>query len=484
MSKRSQAALEFLTTYGWAFLVVLIGIGGLSSIGVLDPSSFVSESCFISSPFFCERFVFGQDGFSLSVVNMINENLIISSLMFESSEGFIECSDFQPISIRGSSSEVIHCMDLQNQREGFNFLIEYTSQSDTSGAFVRKSTGEIKGVSRSTSAGTNEVELFNDYVPTYEDFVSVWDTTNEGTSNNNQIRLPLQSSGSYDFYVSSPELVGSPVHITSHTQHTLTFNTPGIHEISINGTIEGFRFGNSGDRLKILEIKQWGPLRLGNSGNYFHGTSNLQISARDVLNTTGMTSFAHFFRASGIGYVYNMGLWNTSSVEIANHAFFIATNFNADLSTWDLGNMWNGNHMFNGAQSFNSDLSNWNMSSLTNAPWMLLGTESLNTDISEWDVSNVQNMRAMLASTHFNPDVTNWNVSNVTNMRHLFSNTVNFNRDISGWNVSNVQNMHGMFANSSHFNQDLSGWDVSSVTDYDTFDDLTPSWTLPKPVFN
>ena len=45
-SKRSgQAAMEFLMTYGWAILVVLIVIGALAYFGVLNPQSFLPKRC-------------------------------------------------------------------------------------------------------------------------------------------------------------------------------------------------------------------------------------------------------------------------------------------------------------------------------------------------------------------------------------------------------------------------------------------------------
>lgn len=43
MKKKAQSALEFLTTYGWAFLVILIMIGALAYFGVLDPNRFLPE---------------------------------------------------------------------------------------------------------------------------------------------------------------------------------------------------------------------------------------------------------------------------------------------------------------------------------------------------------------------------------------------------------------------------------------------------------
>lgn len=46
--RKAQAALEFLTTYGWAILVVLVMIGALAYFGVLNPSKFAQERCVFS----------------------------------------------------------------------------------------------------------------------------------------------------------------------------------------------------------------------------------------------------------------------------------------------------------------------------------------------------------------------------------------------------------------------------------------------------
>ena len=43
--KKAQAAMEFLMTYGWAILVVLIVIGALAYFGVLSPSTLLPEKC-------------------------------------------------------------------------------------------------------------------------------------------------------------------------------------------------------------------------------------------------------------------------------------------------------------------------------------------------------------------------------------------------------------------------------------------------------
>ena len=52
--RKSQAALEFLTTYGWAFLVILIMIGALAYFGILKPSRLLPDRCTIGPEFDCQ----------------------------------------------------------------------------------------------------------------------------------------------------------------------------------------------------------------------------------------------------------------------------------------------------------------------------------------------------------------------------------------------------------------------------------------------
>lgn len=54
--KKSQVAMEFLMTYGWAFMIILIMIGAIAYFGVTDPDRFISDRCTASSGFFCEDY--------------------------------------------------------------------------------------------------------------------------------------------------------------------------------------------------------------------------------------------------------------------------------------------------------------------------------------------------------------------------------------------------------------------------------------------
>jgi len=83
MSKaRGQAALEFLMTYGWAILVVLVVIGTLAYFGVLNPSVLLPEKCTLQMGFYCKDHQINQDNseVSLRLENGMGKGIIVTRL--------------------------------------------------------------------------------------------------------------------------------------------------------------------------------------------------------------------------------------------------------------------------------------------------------------------------------------------------------------------------------------------------------------------
>jgi len=58
--KKGQASIEYLTTYGWVFLIMIVGIGALAYYGFLSPSNFVPNRCWFGSQFVCEDYSLRQ----------------------------------------------------------------------------------------------------------------------------------------------------------------------------------------------------------------------------------------------------------------------------------------------------------------------------------------------------------------------------------------------------------------------------------------
>jgi hypothetical protein len=76
---KSQAALEFLTTYAWAFLVILITLGALYYFGVFDFAKFLPQRCLFTSQFECLDFSFVGDDVRFRLLNNIGETINIVS---------------------------------------------------------------------------------------------------------------------------------------------------------------------------------------------------------------------------------------------------------------------------------------------------------------------------------------------------------------------------------------------------------------------
>ena len=73
MKKRGQAAMEFLMTYGWALLVVLVAIGALAFFGVLNPGKFLPDSCILMPGISCTDFrVTADDSLGVGIPGAID----------------------------------------------------------------------------------------------------------------------------------------------------------------------------------------------------------------------------------------------------------------------------------------------------------------------------------------------------------------------------------------------------------------------------
>ncbi len=272
-------------------------------------------------------------------------------------------------------------------------------------------------------------DIFLDSVPKASPlFTTIWDTGLFGVTNNNQILLPLESTGSYDFVVNWGD--GSTDTITAWDQaevlHDYGQRRIGILVV-ISGEIDGFRFGGGSDTTdanKLLEIVCWGQLLLGNTGGYFHGCTNLKITAEDILNTSGTTNmFQMFLECSSLTGIPNINTWNMSNVTSLS-TMFVLSAFNSDVGDWDVSNVTNMFGVF-GVSQFNQNIGSWDVSSVTDMDFMFLDAPAFDRDISNWNVSNVSTMADMLSGSAFSTN--NYDLLLVAWEQLTLQNGVSFN---------------------------------------------------------
>jgi len=153
-------------------------------------------------------------------------------------------------------------------------------------------------------------------------FVTRWNTDVTGdnvVTATKQIRLPLSANGTYDFVVSWGD--GNENRITAHDQGeaTHTYATKGEYEVTITGTCKGFGFSydshmSVGDSAKLLDVSQWGPVKLHNEGYQFAYCTNLSgFSAPDSPDLSNVTNMSGMFNEAA-SFNRDIGGWNVDRV--------------------------------------------------------------------------------------------------------------------------------------------------------------------------
>lgn len=120
-------------------------------------------------------------------------------------------------------------------------------------------------------------------------------TDNAGTSANNQFTIPTSGTG-FNYTVTTDD----GYEATGLTgNHTITFPSgAGEHVVRIEGDFPYIYFNNGGDKLKLLEIQNFGFYTVGTGQRRaFYGCSNLDITATDTGDFSNVTTFRELFRS-------------------------------------------------------------------------------------------------------------------------------------------------------------------------------------------
>lgn len=305
-------------------------------------------------------------------------------------------------------------------------------------------------------------------------FISTWRTTNTsvGSTALNQVKLPLISAGTYNFVVNWGDGNSDTITTWNQAQTTHTYTSSGDYTITITGNCRGWQFANTGDRLKILTISQWGILTftVSNSPNTgaFQGCSNLNVTATDtpVFLSGGQQGF---FRACA-SLVGNSSFanWDVSMINNMVRFFDGCTNFNQNINNWDVSNVTNCDSMFLSCANYNQPMNNWDVGACTFFGQMFRSASIFNQNIGSWNTSAGQTFAGMfnLASAFNNggsDTIKNWNVSNgqvfssVNN--GLFQSATAFTQPIGDWNVSKATNLQDIMRNKTSANYSATNLD-------------------------
>ena len=302
------------------------------------------------------------------------------------------------------------------------------------------------------------------------EFITVWKTDNSGTSNSNSITIPILGSYTYNYNVDWGDGTTSTGLTTATTK---TYTTAGTYTVKITGNFPVIRFGG-GDKLKLLQVKNWGSIKWSSMYSAFSGCSNLTITALDAPDLSNVIDMGYMFNnCSSLNQ--SIDHWNVSNVENMIYMFTNCVTFNKSLNSWNVSKVTNMSFMFVNANAFNQPLNSWDTSAVINMSGMFQGTDTFNNGLApgvsgafSWNTSAVEDMQAMFKfTTAFNQSLTTngniWNVSNVNNMGGMFQGAESFNQPLNSWSTSAVTNMGDMFNSAAVFNQSLNSWNTGLV---------------------
>ena len=248
------------------------------------------------------------------------------------------------------------------------------------------------------------------------DFVFTVDTRKPG-SPDIQFVIPIRGGG-YNYTVDCNN--DGIIEATAQTgSYTCIYATPGVYTIRIGGVFPEFYLNNSGDKLKMISINQWGKNKWRSLSAAFYGAANMDVIATDTPDLSRAESIFSVFRGNTSlrGESANWD-WDVSTIVNMGGAFADTRHFNQDIGSWNVSNVVFAGGLFNNAAVFNNG-----------------GSDSIK----------------------------NWNTGKMTAMNAMFQNAVKFNQPIGSWDVSKAELMSEMFNGARAFNQSLANWRLDSL---------------------
>lgn len=142
---RGQAAMEFLTTYGWMFMIVGLAGGALAYFGVFDLDNFAPETCVFNQNFACERNIIKTNGdIRLEVKNYLGESVKLTGIDVKLPDG-TEFSTAHNQDWTKGETIPITAISTYNFIEGERYSVEITIHYLPQKGFEETVTGKVQG---------------------------------------------------------------------------------------------------------------------------------------------------------------------------------------------------------------------------------------------------------------------------------------------------------------------------------------------------
>ncbi len=144
--KGAQAALEFMATYGWAILIILVAIGALSYFGFMNPQKVLPDKCIFGNGLVCQDSVITTTKVNFTLYNGVGKTIYSVNA---SPDGFnisSNCGVSPNASVSGDVPIKVGCVFLsaltKNDRKKLKIIMTYRK---TAAGYDQVSLGEVYG---------------------------------------------------------------------------------------------------------------------------------------------------------------------------------------------------------------------------------------------------------------------------------------------------------------------------------------------------
>jgi hypothetical protein len=241
-------------------------------------------------------------------------------------------------------------------------------------------------------------------------FIILVKTDNTGTSNDDQFTIQTRPGPTYNYTIDTSD----GQHITGVAgNHTITFPSAGTYAVKISQQFPYIYYTNTGDKLKIIELNQWGTGLRSSFGGSLFGCSNMVVTATDVPNLTNVTTLGTSFTGCTLANP-NMRNWNMSTITVLEWAF-ASSGVNPDVTLWNTASLTTLARTFSSNTAFNSDISNIKIKLITTMSSMLDNSGMSTENYSKWLISCANQVSAegmpyniQLGATGMNYNSTNY----------------------------------------------------------------------------
>ncbi len=144
--QRGQSALEYLVTYGWAILAIVIIAGVLWYFGIFNPSKFVGEKqCGGFSAFICQDFKVNTSGWLTIVLNNKVGGQVTSANITTGTLGGWSCSPTNPAANANTTCNTRIVGPGQNSGDSYDQQTITITYADSRSGISHTDSGFVKG---------------------------------------------------------------------------------------------------------------------------------------------------------------------------------------------------------------------------------------------------------------------------------------------------------------------------------------------------